>query len=122
MPWASIIGGAFLFITGMVAGGETIAVIKNGVIARMERDEAVADKARATADLKQYQDISKQIYTAAADLAKTTTTLGTQFDTIERDLNDARKKKPLPRDCKPDAGRVRNLDAAIAATNSAAGY
>ena len=38
---------------------------------------------------------------------------------IEKEFADARSR-PLPLDCKPDAGRVRALSAAIAAVNAAA--
>lgn len=122
IPWASIITGGVLLLGGMVVGGEGMAIYKNGVIAGMERDRAVEEKNRTAADLKQFTDISQQIATAAQAFLKTQLNLGTQFDTIQRDLTDARKRKPLPANCRPDAGRVRNLDAAIAAANSAAGF
>jgi hypothetical protein len=42
-----------------------------------------------------------------------------QFSALQKDLANARKK-PLPVDCKPDAGRMSVFAAAIAAANNTA--
>ena len=40
-----------------------------------------------------------------------------QFSNLQKGLSNAIAAKPLPVDCKPDAGRVRQLAAAVAAAN-----
>ena len=44
-------------------------------------------------------------------------TLGTRLDAIQKELKNA---KPLPADCRPDAGRVRMLSDAVDAAKQAA--
>jgi len=118
----SLIGGAILILIGTGAGAYGASIYYGGRIAQMERDTAIADKARATADLKQYTDIATQIQAAARDMLKGSGVLNGQMDTIAKDLENVHSKKPLPRDCKPTVDRVRNLSSAIAAANSAAGF
>lgn len=119
--WTSLIGGAVLLAIGAAGGGYAVSVVYGARIAQMERDKAAEDKARAIADLKQYRDIADQVQAAARDMLKGSEALNGQIDVVVKDLKNVQAKKPLPANCKPDAGRVRNLDSAIAAANSAAG-
>jgi len=120
--WAYAIGGLALFIAGTATGGYAVSVYKNSQINGMKAEQALEDKARANAELKQFQDISRQINTAAQDFLKNQTNFGTQIDTITKDLKDVQVKTPLPANCKPGAARMHNLAAAIAAANTRAGY
>ena len=116
--WMYLIAGVSAIAIG--AGGMHYAdsVYYNGKITQMERDDVRADKARTDAELKQLQDINKQIGEAAQIFLKNQGLLGTQFETITKDLQNVQAKTPLPRDCKPTVDRVRNLSAAIDAANN----
>ena len=82
-------------------------------MASNERDNAVAS-------LKQFEAASDKIAKAANDYASVKLNFDNQFSVIAKDLANAQKIK-LPVSCKPDAGRMRSLSAAIAATNSEIG-
>ena len=57
---------------------------------------------------------------ASAQYDQTIQQIANGFQTVQKDFANATKAKPLPVNCKPDAGRVRALTASIAAVNSAA--
>lgn len=79
-------------------------------------------------NLKQTQEVLAQfskdaagIHGAAQAYVSQRSDVDAKFAALSKDLKNATKAKPLPVDCKPDAGRVRSLAAAISAANSAIG-
>ncbi len=109
---------AAALLIGIGATHYADSVYYGGRISTMKADYAAQDAARTNAELKQFQDISKQITTAATDFLSNQGLLGTKIDTITKDLQNVQAKKPLPANCKPDSNRVRVLSSAIAAANS----
>jgi len=55
-----------------------------------------------------------EVRRAASEFAAIQSTLAPKMTALTKELRNA---KPLPADCRPDAVRVRNLDAAIDAAN-----
>jgi hypothetical protein len=111
-------------IAAILAGGATFWLTSQGykaTIAQMKANEAKADADRANAVLAKYEADTAIIHDAANAFAATQGTLVSKLDTISKDLKNVQAKHPLPANCKPDADRLRNLEAAVAAANAAAG-
>jgi hypothetical protein len=90
-------------------------------IAQMQADRAGADARRSEAALASFTAQIGRMQSAAQALEKVQGGLGRRFDDISKDLQDAIKSHPLPSGCMPDAGRMRALNQAVAATNAATG-
>ncbi len=105
-----IIGGATHYVD---------SVYYNSTINSMKAKTASDDAARAAAVLKQFTDTANKINASAVSFHTTQADLGTKIDVISKDLENVQAKRPLPVGCKPDSDRLRNLNAAIAAANSA---
>lgn len=91
-------------------------------IAQMEKAQANAAVIAATRALTQFEADSAAIHGAAIAFGTAQDDLNGKLATISKDFHAAIKAAPLPADCKPDAVRLRQLSAAVAATNSAAGF
>lgn len=78
---------------------------------------AQVQMAQADAVLTTLRADATAIHRAATEYASIQSTLAPKIATLTKELRNA---KPLPADCRPDAVRVRNLDAAIDAANQAA--
>jgi hypothetical protein len=112
-------------LSALLAAGGTYYVTSLGyrlTIAGLQRDQATAAAQQASATLTQFTSDAARIHDAAAGFAAQDSTLGQKFDTLSKDLHNAIQNHPLPADCAPDAGRLHQLDAAVAAANAAAGY
>jgi hypothetical protein len=118
-PWVY----AAVFAAGaVVAGGatyEVTAAFKDNTI----KDLQIASKDRDVTDakglLKQFTADSKVIHAAAVSFGDTKIDLDNQFAKISKDFANAIKAHPLPVGCAPDAARLLNLAAAVAAANRA---
>lgn len=113
------------FAVALVAAGATGA-------AGMYHWDQVAylklEKKQEDADLKQAKDVLQgyeanvtTINNAAREFLAGQNDFGVKLDEIGKDLHNVQTQKPLPVNCKPDAGRVRDLNAAIEATNTRIG-
>jgi len=111
-------------IAAVLSAGATYWLTSQGykaTISRMEADSAKADAARANTVLAKYTADTAIIHDAATAFSAAQGDLGTKLDTISKDLKNVQAKRPLPASCKPDSERLRNLAAAVAAANAAAG-
>lgn len=90
------------------------------IIANMKSATAEAVATDATAALKQFTDDAGKIHAAAQAYAGFQPAFNAQFAAISKDFHNAINAKPLPPGCFPDASRMRDLDAAVEAANSAA--
>lgn len=115
---------AAALLAALLSGGAAFYFTALGyrlTIAQMERDKANAGIAAANKALVQFEMDSAAIHSAAAAFGTTQDNLSGKLATISKEFHAAIKAAPLPADCKPDAVRLRQLAAAIAATNTAAG-
>ena len=71
--------------------------------------------ASVTASLNQLQGFIASMHTSDANYNSALNSISAQFDTIKKEFANA-TRAPLPADCKPDAGRLRVLQDAVAAT------
>ena len=98
-------GAAGWFVNGWRHGAE---------IADLQRAHAEFRATLSEAALADVQADAAVIRQAAAEFATIQSTLAPKMTALTKELRNA---KPLPADCRPDAGRVQNLDAAIDAAN-----
>jgi hypothetical protein len=102
-----------LFIAGWLANGWRLGA----ELADVRAEHAGQVAIQATAALSTMKADADAIHAAAQQLGAIEITLGPKIDALKKEIRNA---KPLPAGCVPDAGRVRNLDAAIDAANAAA--
>lgn len=108
-----------LVVAAIFGGGMWFeAQIKNVTIANQKADALEKAAGDATTALNQFQTDVGTIHKAASDYQDQKKGYENQFAALSKEFNDAIKKKPLPPDCRPDAERLRALNAAVQAANS----
>jgi len=119
---------AAALVAGIAAGGAADHVFMFAKVSGLELKIAQIEKAqsdekaqRSEVALSDFQADAKLVHDAAISFSTTQNTLGAKMDLIRKDLKNAQAQKPLPPDCRPDDGRMRNLKSAIDAANAAAG-
>lgn len=98
-------GAAGWFTNGWRYGAE---------IADLKRAHAETMRSQSELALSTLQADAAVITQAATEFAAIQSTLAPRMSALTKEL---RNSKPLPDGCRPDAGRVQNLDAAIDAAN-----
>lgn len=109
-------------IAGLLASGATYYVVHNADTVKLQAVQLADSKAQTasvTASLDQLQGFIATMHTADADYNAVLVSLRGQFAALEQEFKNA-TAKPLPADCRPDAGRLRVLSAAVDAANKAA--
>lgn len=97
------------------AGGWIASAWKHDAeIAELRRAQTEYRATLTEAALADVQADAAVIRQAAAEFADIQSTLAPKMTALTKELRNA---KPLPAGCRPDADRVRNLDAAIDAAN-----
>jgi hypothetical protein len=86
-------------------------------IAELQRAHAETMRSQSELALTTLQADATRITEAATEFATIQSTLAPRMSALTKELHNARTSRPLPVDCRPDAGRVQNLDAAIDAAN-----
>ncbi|AOZ08156.1 hypothetical protein BKK80_13695 [Cupriavidus malaysiensis] len=109
---AAVLAGA-LFAAGWVTNGWR----KDAELAELTAARAQADVATANQALGELRAAGAGIRARADEYRAIQSTLSTRLDAIQKELKNA---KPLPADCRPDAGRVRMLSNAVDAAKQAA--
>lgn len=98
---------------GWIANGWRL----NAQIAETKAQIATDKAAQSDAALQDIKADSAAIHNAATQYAAIASALAPKLTALTKELKNA---PPLPPGCKPDAYRVRNLEAAIDAANEAA--
>lgn len=109
---AGIAAGVLLFGAGWVINGWRL----EAALSKLKTAQAVEKANQAAGALTTLQADAAAIHQAATEYAGIETTLAPKIAALTKELRNA---KPLPMDCRPDTLRMRNLDAAIDAANSA---
>jgi hypothetical protein len=107
---------AILTLAALAAAGGWIASAwqHDAEIAELKRAHAEFRATLSESALADVQADAATIRQAATEFATIQSTLAPKMTALTKELRNA---KPLPADCRPDAVRVRNLDAAIDAAN-----
>ena len=112
-PYKLLLAAVLAFGAGWAVNGWRLGAELAGEKAARAQDQAT----QAGAALSAVQVDALAIRQAATEYAAAQSTLAPKLAALTKELRNA---KPLPADCRPDAVRVRNLDAAIDAANQAA--
>ncbi len=119
-PWAkvlAIVGAAMIaFGSGMWLEG----TIKAKQIAIIQRDAAEQTAVDATAAITTLQRFISNMNLSAIEYGKNQDALFARLDQLKREFAKASALKPLPPGCFPDDVRMRLLETAVSAANSAA--
>ena len=107
---------AILAMVALAAAGGWIASAwrHDAEMAELQRAHAEFRATLSESALADVQADTAAIRQAAAEFATIQSTLAPKMTALTKELRNAPK---LPADCRPDAVRVRNLDAAIDAAN-----
>lgn len=115
--WIKLAG----FVLALAAAAGAAHYVDANVYGKQISDIKLADANAKTASigasLSQLQGFIASMHSADADYNATLGILNQRFSGLEKELHDA-TLKPLPVDCKPDAGRLRVLTDAVAAANA----
>lgn len=109
-----IINLVALFVVGFVAGW-----IVNGW--RLAADSTTEKLSAVQANADHFAEASKKVNEAATEHVSKTYKLEEKIKELQKELADAKKNRPLPVECRPDADRLRILADAVTAANTAAG-
>lgn len=105
-----------------LAVGATYYIVHNAnaaAIARLEVDAATQKATDATASLGQLQGFINGMHIAEANYQSTLDAIAANTKAASLGWKNATAAKPLPKDCLPDANRLRSVNDAIRATNAA---
>lgn len=119
-PWAVLTGVVLLVLAGMAIGWVANGWRMSAEIAEAHEAQAVDREASARAALADLVEGASKVKAAAASYNSERAVIAGKLDQLSKDFNSYAKDKPLPADCRPDAGRVRSLSDAIAAAKQAA--
>lgn len=117
--WIKLVG--FLLALAAAAGAATY-ITHNAdtvVLQKVQLDDSKAQTASISASLSQLQSFIANIHTADTGYQADLDAIKDQFALLKKELHDA-TLKPLPADCRPDAGRLRVLTDAVASANKRA--
>lgn len=118
IPATLRVAGAAALAGALFSAGWTInGWRKDAELAELTAARAQADVATANQALGDLRAAGAEIRARADEYRAIQSTLSTRLDAIQKELKNA---KPLPADCRPDAGRVRMLSDAVDATKQAA--
>ena len=105
---------AVCLITGFIAGW-----IINGWRLSSSYQAEKSEVVQANAD--HFRDATKRVNNRANEYLGNSEQLEKQIAELKKELADAKKRNPVPADCRPDADRLRVLKDAARAANTAAG-
>lgn len=124
MTWVqAVIAGVVVAVAAAIGGAGAWTVQgwrKDKEISDIKRTQADARTKAATDALSDLAGAAKKINVAATGFVAVRDDLASALSVINQELKNEQKKNPLPDGCRPDAGRLRSLQSAVAATNRAA--
>lgn len=117
--WIKLAGFAIALAT---AAGVSGYVVHNIDVVKLQAVQLVDSKAQTasvTASLTQLQGFINKMDAAGGDYTAALDQIKADFAALKLEFKNA-TLKPLPADCRPDAGRLRVLTDAVAAANKGA--
>ena len=88
---------------------------------RLAADSTTEKLSAVQASAEHFHDATKMVNETATEHVRNTDELNKQIAELKKELAHAKKNRPVPADCKPDADRLRVLKDAVTAANTAAG-
>jgi hypothetical protein len=118
--WIKLAGVAILVLGASAGTGWGVHKVDTVAYQALQLKQAQADTKSVAASLDQLQGFISTMHTADADYTASLEAIAQNLQLIKKEFADA-TLKPLPVDCKPDAGRLRVLTDAVAKANAGAG-
>jgi hypothetical protein len=116
--WIKLAGVVIALAGAGYVGHYVTKAVDDRAYAALELSQAHQQTADVQGSLDQLQGFISTMHAADAGYTASLDQINSRFATVAQELNNAIHLKPLPLDCKPDAGRVRQLSAAIIAANA----
>lgn len=119
--WGYVISGV---VGAAMAAGATYYIVSMPYkleIANLQKTQAQQNTVSVEKSIAQLEGFIKNVTTAGLAYERDRNNLAATITKIHGDFVNATKATPLPPDCKPDDGRLRNLTAAVAAANAHTG-
>lgn len=107
-----------IIIAVCLIAGFTAGWLVNGW--RLAADSTTEKLSAVQANADHFVDVSKMVNEAATEHASKTYKLEEKIKELQKELADAKRNRPLPADCRPDADRLRVLADAVHTANRAA--
>lgn len=107
-----------IIIVACLIAGFTAGWIANGW--RMSADSTTEKLSAVQSNADHFRDATKMINEESNQYVRKTYELKKEIDTLQKELADAKKNRPLPVECRPDPGRLRVLAKAVHTANRAA--
>jgi hypothetical protein len=117
--WIKLAGVVILCLGSAAAANYVRGNADQVKYSALELSKAKADTKSVQDSLAQLQGFISTMDAAGGDYTAALATIKAQFATIQKELTNA-LLKPLPADCRPDAGRLRVLTDAVNATRQGA--
>ena len=105
-------------IAGLIVG-LTAGWFANGW--RLSADSTTEKLSAVQSNADHFRDATKMVNETATEHVRNTDELNKQIAELKKELAHAKKNRPVPADCRPDADRLRGLKDAVTAANTAAG-
>ena len=107
-----------IIIAACLIAGFTAGWIANGW--RMSADSTTEKLSAVQAGADHFRDATKMVNETAIEHVRNTDELNKQIAELKKELAHAKKNRPVPADCRPDADRLRVLVDAVHTANRAA--
>ena len=110
--------GAISAVLAALSVGWLTHKVDQAEIEKLKAARASESLVQAYDALRRIGEASKAMNDSAASYGLLREDIDSKFASISEGLKNVQVKVPLPRDCVPDAGRVRSLAAAVDAANA----
>lgn len=118
--WIKLAGVAILVLGASAGTGWVTHKVDHDAYVQLQLKQSQADTKSVTNSLNQLENFIAKMNAADAGYGATLTIIAQNLAAIKKEFADA-TLKPLPADCRPDAGRLRVLTDAVERANKAAG-
>lgn len=110
--------GKLFIVAGCLIAGFAAGWIVNGW--RLSADSTTEKLSAVQANADHFADASKKVNEVATEHVSKTYKLEEKIKELQKELADAKKKRPLPVECHPDPDRLHVLAEAVHTANRAA--
>jgi hypothetical protein len=117
--WGLSVGAVLLLLAGASTGWVVNGWRMSAALAEAREARAVDSAESARSALADFAEGASKVRAMADSYNSERTALVGKLDQLSKDFKSYAKDKPLPADCRPDAGRVRSLSEAVAAAKQA---
>lgn len=120
MLYIKLAGAALLLLGAAYASHYVTKAVDDRAYSALQLSQANKNTADVSASLSQLQGFISNMHAAGDGYQADMAAIKADFANLQKEFHNA-TLKPLPVDCRPDAGRLRLLQDAVSAANKRAG-